>query len=77
MIVAQPVRGGQVVYARGADLVVVSSVNPGAQVIADGSIHVWGPLRGGALAGALLLAVGVGIGTLVAQRFSRFMCPAG
>ena len=36
----------------GADLVVASSVNPGAQVIADGSVHIWGPLRGRALAGA-------------------------
>jgi septum site-determining protein MinC len=50
--VTHPVRGGQVVYARGADLVVAASVNPGAQVIADGSVHVWGPLRGRALAGA-------------------------
>ena len=52
LTVTQPVRGGQVVYARGADLVVASSVNPGAQVIADGSVHIWGPLRGRALAGA-------------------------
>jgi septum site-determining protein MinC len=41
-----------VLYARGTDLVVSASVNPGAQVIADGSVHVWGPLRGRALAGA-------------------------
>jgi septum site-determining protein MinC len=52
MQVASPVRGGQVIYARASDLVVVASVNPGAQVIADGSVHVWGPLRGRALAGA-------------------------
>jgi septum site-determining protein MinC len=52
VLVAQPVRGGQVVYARGVDLVARAPVNPGAQVIADGCIHVWAPLRGRALAGA-------------------------
>jgi septum site-determining protein MinC len=50
--VRHPVRGGQVVYAQRGDLVVLSSVNPGAQVIADGHIHIYGPLRGRALAGA-------------------------
>jgi septum site-determining protein MinC len=50
--VRQPVRAGQVVYAQRADLIVLASVNPGAQVIADGNIHVYGPLRGRALAGA-------------------------
>ena len=52
LVVAQPVRGGQVVYARGVDLVARAPVNAGAQVIADGSIHIWAPLRGRALAGA-------------------------
>ncbi len=52
LTVKQPVRGGQVVYAKGGDLVVVAPVNPGAQVIADGHVHVYGPLRGRALAGA-------------------------
>jgi septum site-determining protein MinC len=46
------VRGGQVVYSKGGDLVVVAPVNSGAQVIADGHVHVYGPLRGRALAGA-------------------------
>ena len=50
--VRTPVRGGQVVYAQKADLVVIGPVNPGAQVIADGHVHVYGPLRGRALAGA-------------------------
>jgi septum site-determining protein MinC len=50
--VRHPVRGGQVVYAQRGDLVVLSSVNPGAQVIAEGHIHIYGPLRGRALAGA-------------------------
>ncbi|NCW85781.1 MAG: septum site-determining protein MinC [Oxalobacteraceae bacterium] len=39
-------------YARGGDLVILATVNPGAEVIADGSIHVYAPLRGRALAGA-------------------------
>ena len=47
-----PVRGGQVVYARDRDLVVLAPVNPGAQVVADGNLHVYGVLRGQALAGA-------------------------
>ncbi len=50
--VRHPVRGGQVVYAQRGDLVVLAAVNAGAQVIADGHIHIYGPLRGRALAGA-------------------------
>jgi septum site-determining protein MinC len=50
--VRQAVRAGQVVYAQRADLIVLAPVNPGAQVIADGNIHVYAPLRGRALAGA-------------------------
>lgn len=52
MIVDTPVRAGQRIYARGADLVVMAVVNPGAELIADGCIHVYAPLRGRALAGA-------------------------
>ncbi|HEY1584714.1 MAG TPA: septum site-determining protein MinC [Polyangia bacterium] len=52
LTVKQPVRGGQVIYAQRADLVVLAPVNAGAQVIADGHVHVYGPLRGRALAGA-------------------------
>ena len=52
MVVTQPVRSGQVVYAQNADLVVLAPVNPGAQVIADGHIHIYAPLRGRAVAGA-------------------------
>ena len=48
----QPVRSGQQLYAQGRDLVVAASVGAGAEVIADGSVHVYGPLRGRALAGA-------------------------
>ncbi len=52
MIVDMPVRSGQRIYARGSDLIITATVNPGAEVIADGSIHVYAPLRGRALAGA-------------------------
>jgi septum site-determining protein MinC len=52
MIIDTPVRAGQRVYARGADLIVNAIVNAGAELIADGSIHVYAPLRGRALAGA-------------------------
>jgi septum site-determining protein MinC len=51
MVVTQPVRSGQVIYAQNADLVVLAPVNPGAQVIADGHIHIYAPLRGRAVAG--------------------------
>jgi len=50
--VDRPLRSGQQVYARGCDLVVLAAVNPGAEVIADGNIHIYAPLRGRALAGA-------------------------
>ncbi len=52
LIVDKPLRSGQQVYARGGDLVVLAVVNFGAEVIADGSIHVYAPLRGKAIAGA-------------------------
>lgn len=52
MIIDTPVRAGQRVYARGGDLIVTAIVNSGAELIADGSIHVYAPLRGRALAGA-------------------------
>lgn len=52
MVVDKPVRSGQKIYARGADLVVLAMVNQGAEVVADGNIHVYAPLRGKAMAGA-------------------------
>ena len=52
MVIDRPLRSGQQVYAKGRDLVVLSMVNPGAEVIADGHIHVYAPLRGKAIAGA-------------------------
>jgi septum site-determining protein MinC len=51
-IVAEPVRSGTQIYARGGDLIVIAAVSPGAEVMADGNIHVYGVLRGRALAGA-------------------------
>lgn len=50
-IVTTPVRGGQQIYAQGGDLIVLATVSPGAELLADGNIHVYGPLRGRALAG--------------------------
>jgi len=52
LVVDKPLRSGQQVYARGRDLVVLAMVNPGAEVMADGHIHVYAPLRGKAIAGA-------------------------
>ncbi len=52
LVISKPLRSGQQVYARGRDLVVLSMVNAGAEVIADGHIHVYAPLRGKAIAGA-------------------------
>jgi septum site-determining protein MinC len=50
-IVTSPVRGGMQIYAQGCDLVVIAPVSPGAELLADGNIHVYGPMRGRALAG--------------------------
>jgi septum site-determining protein MinC len=50
-LVTAPVRSGQQIYAANADLIVVAAVSPGAEILADGNIHVYGPLRGRALAG--------------------------
>jgi septum site-determining protein MinC len=50
-MVTQPVRSGQRIYAAGSDLVVVAPVSSGAELLADGNIHVYGSLRGRALAG--------------------------
>ncbi|MBY8966308.1 septum site-determining protein MinC [Algiphilus sp. NNCM1] len=51
-VVQTPVRSGQQIYAEGGDLVVLGTVSPGAEVIADGHIHIYGALRGRAIAGA-------------------------
>jgi septum site-determining protein MinC len=52
MIQSKPVRSGQQIYADNRDLTVLTTVGAGAEVIADGSVHIYGPLRGRALAGA-------------------------
>ncbi|AAU90852.1 septum site-determining protein MinC [Methylococcus capsulatus str. Bath] len=50
-IIDQPIRSGQRVYANDGDLVVIATVSPGAELMADGNIHVYGSLRGRAMAG--------------------------
>jgi septum site-determining protein MinC len=52
MVINRPLRSGQRIYARNTDLIVIGVVSQGAEVIADGNIHVYGPLRGKAMAGA-------------------------
>ena len=67
LVIDRPLRSGQQVYARGRDLVLLAMVNPGAEVIADGHIHVYAPLRGRAIAGAR--------GWAEARIFARDMRP--
>lgn len=50
-IIAEPVRSGQRIYAERGDLIVIGSVSSGAELLADGNIHIYGTLRGRALAG--------------------------
>jgi septum site-determining protein MinC len=52
LTLTQPLRAGQITYAQGRDVIALAAVNTGAELIADGNIHVYGPLRGRALAGA-------------------------
>jgi septum site-determining protein MinC len=52
MLITEPVRSGTQIYAPGGDVIVVRSVSAGAEIIADGHIHVYGTLRGRAIAGA-------------------------
>ena len=51
-LVTEPVRSGTQIYARGTDLIVTAAVSAGAELVADGHIHVYAALRGRALAGA-------------------------
>ncbi|WP_027014460.1 septum site-determining protein MinC [Comamonas composti] len=67
LIVDKPLRSGQRVYARGTDIVVLAMVSYGAEVIADGNVHVYAPLRGRAVAGAR--------GNTEARIFSTCMQP--
>jgi septum site-determining protein MinC len=53
LMVTAPVRSGQQIYARGGDLVLTAAVSAGAEVMADGHIHAYAPLRGRAMAGVL------------------------
>lgn len=52
MVIDKPIRSGQKIYAKGGDLIILSMVNRGAEVVADGNIHVYAALRGKAMAGA-------------------------
>lgn len=52
-IIHQPIRSGQQVYAKGTDLIILGAVSAGAECLADGNIHIYGPLRGRALAGIM------------------------
>ncbi|MGD9590961.1 MAG: septum site-determining protein MinC [Candidatus Berkiella sp.] len=52
-LITQPVRSGQQIYAQGGDLIVLASVSHGAELLADGHIHVYGSMRGRALAGVM------------------------
>ena len=51
-VITKPVRGGSQIYAKDSDLIILAPVNAGAEIIADGNIHIYAPLRGRALAGA-------------------------
>lgn len=51
LLITRPVRSGQQLYARATDLIIMAHVGPGAEVVADNNIHVYGPLRGRALCG--------------------------
>ncbi|WP_345795700.1 septum site-determining protein MinC [Castellaniella sp. MT123] len=52
LVIRHPLRSGQRIYAKGGDLIIMGMVSQGAEVIADGHIHIYGPLRGKAMAGA-------------------------
>ncbi|AGF47094.1 septum site-determining protein MinC [Candidatus Kinetoplastibacterium desouzaii TCC079E] len=52
MLIDKPLRSGQKIYANKSDLIIIGMVSQGAEIIADGNIHVYGPLRGKAMAGA-------------------------
>lgn len=52
LVIRQAVRSGQVIYAQLTDLIVMAPINPGAQIFADGHIHIYSTLRGRAMAGA-------------------------
>jgi septum site-determining protein MinC len=52
LLLSQPLRAGQIVYAENRDAIALAAVNTGAELIADGNVHCYGSLRGRALAGA-------------------------
>ena len=50
-VASQPIRSGQRLYAMGGDIIQLAAVNAGAEIMADGNIHIYAPMRGRALAG--------------------------
>ena len=52
LIIDKPIRSGQQIYAKNKHLVVLNNISHGAEIIADGDIHIYGALNGKALAGA-------------------------
>jgi len=74
MVVNHSVRSGQQIYAKDRDLIVMGSVNPGAEVMADGNVHVYGTIRGKAFAGSQ----GETRARIFAQRLDpELLCIAG
>ncbi len=51
LLINEPIRSGQQIYAQGGDLIITSTISPGSELLADGNIHVYGTLKGRALAG--------------------------
>lgn len=73
-LVTKPVRSGTQIYARGGDLIVTAPVSAGAEVIADGNVHIYGTLRGRAIAGA---AGDEGARLFVHRLEAELICVAG
>jgi len=64
------IRSGQQIYAQDRSLVIVGSVSTGAEIIADGDIHVYGVMAGKAIAGAS----GKQTAQFFIQQFSGELC---
>lgn len=73
-VISQPIRSGQQIYAKNCDLVILAAVSHGAEIIADGDIHVYGALRGRAIAGA---AGDIGARIFCQKLEAELVCIAG
>jgi septum site-determining protein MinC len=67
LTINRPIRSGQQIYAKNRDLIIMGPVNPGAEVIADGNVTVFGPIRGKVIAGYQ--------GNMNAQIFAKQLDP--